>query len=483
MAERKGVGLSRLRERILYQRSIPRLLLWLAAPLMVSGSVNALYQLVDTLWLSRLGSAALAAPSVSWPYRGILGSIGFGLASSVSALAGQYIGARRFDRASRAVGSVLGILLAIGIPASILLILGLGLYLDAMHVPPDVKPLAAKYLAVLMLTVPLTYIYLVFSFALSAAGNTRTPTKVSVASTLFNAVLDPVLIFWAGLGVLGAALATAAAAALSAGYALHSFATGRHGYRLGLRDLVPERRLLPLIARVSGPSVAQRLATSLGFVFMVRVISGLSTPVIAAYSIGQVILDINCMIAMPLARATGIVVAQSLGAGMRERSRRAVAAGAAMSLAASAAYIAGLLALRGPFIGVFTSDPRVAGVASDMLAVFAPSILGFNLFALANAVARSSGHTLFISMVGIARLWLLRIPLSWLLAYHLGLGERGLWAGMAASNYAAGAASAAWLLWGGWAEAVVEEARQGEARPRTRRPWGLGRETREPGKP
>ncbi|ALL00221.1 sodium-driven multidrug efflux pump [Pyrodictium delaneyi] len=459
MSRDRSDDLSRLRERVLYTESLSRLLLWLAAPLIVSGSVEALYQIVDTFWLSRLGSAALGTPIVSWPYRGILGSIGFGLASSISALAGQYIGARRFDRASRVVGSVLGILLAFGIPASLVLVAGLNLYLEAMNVPADIRPLAAVYITVTVLTIPLTYIYLVFTFALGAAGNTRTPTKISIASTLTNAVLDPVLIFWANMGVLGAALATAAANALSASYAVYSFATGRHGYHIRLKDLVPEKNLLPTIARVSGPLVAQRLGTNLGFVFMVRIISGLSTPVVAAYSIGQVILNIDHVIVMPMVRATGIVVAQSLGAGMTRRSRSTVLTGGLIISGATLVYIAFLLLLRDWFISLFTTDPQVVAAARNMLTIFAPSIIGFNMFMLANVVARSSGHTVFLSLLGIARLWLFRIPLSWLLAYRLGLGDRGLWTGMALSNYVTGVLAVAWLARRDWARAVIEETK------------------------
>jgi len=458
MRGNRGGDISRLRERVLHTENLPRLLLWLAAPLIVSGSVEALYQVVDTFWLSRLGSAALGTPIVSWPYRGILGSIGFGLASSVSALAGQYIGAGRFDRASRVVGNVLGILLAIGIPASLVLAAGLNLYLEAMRVPDDIRPLAAVYIMVTVLTIPLTYIYMVFSFALAAAGNTRTPTKISIASTVTNAVLDPVLIFWAGMGVLGAALATAAATALSAGYAVYSFATGRHGYHIRPADLVPERSLLSTILRVSGPIVAQRLGTNLGFVFMVRIISGLSTPVVAAYSLGQVILNIDHVIVMPIVRATGIVVAQSLGAGMTRRSSRTVLAGSLIIAGVTLAYIAVVLILRDRFISLFTSDPQVAAAARNMLTIFAPSIIGFNMFMLANVVARSSGHAVFMSLLGIARLWLLRVPLSWLLAYSLGLGDHGLWAGMAISNYVTGAIALAWLAKRNWARAVIGES-------------------------
>lgn len=446
------------RERVLGEPNLYRLIVVLALPLVVSASVSTLYELVDTFWLSRLSREALATPTVSWPYRGILMSVSFGVAAGLSALVGQYVGAGDYRRAARSVGTVLGILLALNLAGAAVLLAGIPLYLSAMNVPPDVRPLASAYISVLVLTLPLTAVNMVFNFAVNYVGDTRTTMWVSLASTLTNLVLDPLLIFWAGLGVLGAALATAASQAVAAGYAVYSFATGRHGIRLGLGDLAPDPGLLPLLARVSAPVVAQRLGMNLGFLAMVGVVSGLGTAVLAAYSIGQVVLGLDNMIAMPFARAAGIVVSQSLGAGLAERARRAARAGLVLIVATVGSFIGFLLAFSRPFIGVFTGDPEVFEAAERMLRIFGPSVLGFNVFVLANIVARASGHTLLMSLLGVARLWLLRIPLSWLLAHRLGLGDTGLWAGMAASNYATGAAAAAWLLRGDWAKPVIREA-------------------------
>ncbi len=452
-------SISERRRRILEEPRLARLIVELSLPLFVSGSLQSLYGIIDTFWLSRLGPAALGTPTVSWPYRGVLMSLGFGLASAVSALAGQYIGAGEYRKASRSVGGVLGLLLAIGVPGSVLFYLGRGLYLDATSITPEIRPLADAYIAVTLAGVPFMYLFLVFNFALGAAGDTVTPMKVSVATTLLNFALDPLLIFTAGLGVVGAALATLASNAVAGAYAAYSFATGRHGLRIYPRDLLPDRRLLAKIVEIGGPMTGQRLLTNFGFIVMMRIVNGLGTPVVAAYSIGQVFLSIDHVIVFPLIRGTSIVVAQSLGAGLIERAKKAAKTGLLLITGLVAAYIAALLVARGAFISVFTSDPQVWEAADRMLLIFGPSVLGFDLLMFANSIARASGHTLFVSVLGAARLWLLRIPLSWLLAYRLGWGDTGLWAGMAASNWATGAAGAAWVFSWRWAKPVIEEAR------------------------
>ncbi len=444
------------RRRILGEERLARLILELSAPLFVSGSLQSLYSIVDTFWLSKLGSAALGTPTVSWPYRGILMSLGFGLATGISALTGQYIGAGEYRRASRVVGLVMGLLLLVGIPGSLLFFLARGFYLDTARTPGDIGALADAYIAVTLAGVPFTYMFLVFNFALGASGDTVTPMKISVAATLLNFALDPVLIFAAGLGVVGAALATLLANVVSGSYAVYSLATGRHGIKVAWGDLAPERGLAGLVTRVSLPMVAQRLLVTLGFLVMVAIVNGLGTPIVAAYSIGQVVLSLDHVLVFPLIRSTGIIVSQNLGAEKLERARRATLTGLGILASVVLGYIAFLLLARGPFISVFTDDPAVFEAADRMLLIFGPSVLGFDVFMLANSLARASGHTLFMSILGITRLWGMRVPLSWLLAYSLAMGDTGLWAGMAASNYITGLVALAWLLSWRWLKPVIK---------------------------
>ncbi len=444
------------RKRVLEHENIRRLILSLSLPLFVSGSLQSLYQVVDTFWLSKLGSAALGTPTVSWPYRGILMSIGFGVASSISALTGQYIGAGRYGKASRVVGNVLGLMMIIALPLTLFFFLLRGYYLDIARIPPDVKGLADVYIAVTLIGVIFSYIFLVFNFSLGAAGDTVTPMKISLFSTVLNIVLDPILIFWVGWGVFGAALATLLAMMASSIYALYSFSTGRHGFKLALKDLLPEKTLLSKIASVSTPLVAQRLLTTFGFLFMVGIVSSLGTPVIAAYSIGQVVLSLDHVIVFPIIRSISIIVAQTLGALKYERTRKTVKEGLLLLLTLVSAYVLFLVLLRVPFISVFTKDPIVKNIASRMLLVFGPSVIGFNLLMLANSVARASGHTMFISALGVARLWFFRIPISWLLALKLLMKDMGLWIGMAVSNYVSGIMGVAWLISWRWLKPVIE---------------------------
>jgi len=461
------------RRKILYEPRIARLILELSIPLFISGSLQSIYGIADTFWLSRLGSAALGTPTVSWPYRGVLGAIGFGFASTLSALAGQYIGAGDYRKASKSVSQVFGLLTVIGVIGTAVFYVLRGYYLDLTHAPPDVAALANQNIAVTLLGLPFMYFFLVFNFTLGSAGDTKTPMKISVSTSLLNFALDPVLIFTLKLGVFGAALATLISGMAAGLYGLYSLITGRHGIRITLRDMIPDPEIYRLIARIGGPTTVQRLLTTLGFLVMMRIVNGLGTPIVAAYSIGQVVLSIDHIIVFPLVRSTSIIVAQSLGAGLLERAKRAFHTGFRLMVTLITLYIAFLVVFRDPFIRVFTSDPQVAEAASRMLLIFGPSVIGFDLTVLAGAIARSSGHTLLVSAVGTARLWLMRIPFSYYLAYVRRLGDTGLWWGMALSNWITGAVLVAWLFTYRWLKPVIKEAPTGKGREYVEKPAPL----------
>jgi putative MATE family efflux protein len=443
------------RKAILESPELGKLIIALSIPLFISGSLQSLYSIIDTFWLSRLGSAALGTPTASWPYRGVLMSIGFGLASSISSLTGQYIGAGDYRRASRVVGYVLGLLMLVGVPGTIAFYLARGYYLDLAHIPPDVQQLANIYIAVTLVGVVFNYIYLTFNFALGAAGDTRTPMKISVVATLLNFVLDPVLIFALNLGVLGAALATLFSVMLSGLYAVYSFATGRHGYKITLGDLAPDRYHLKLITKVSLPPTIQRLLTTLGFLVMMGIVGGLGTPILAAYSIGQVVLSLDHVIVFPLIRSTSIIIAQTLGANLLDRARKAALTGLGIMTLLVTIYIAGLIIGKDYFIQAFTDDPQVARASHNMLLIFGPSVIGFDILMLAGAIARASGHTLGMSILGTIRLWLIRVPASYILAYQLEMRDTGLWLGMSLSNSITGAIALAWILSPTWVKPII----------------------------
>ncbi len=441
------------REAILYDPKLYKLIVSLAWPMAITVVAELVYEFLDMFWLGGLGSAALAAPSSIIPFMEAISVVMYAFAIVTATLVGQLTGAGRLSEASWRVSQLLLLTVSYGVLAAIVAVASLPLVLRLLRVPSNVYPLALSYGTIIALGRPLVGVFLVFNNACRAVGDTKLPMRIEVLGVAVNTVLDPVLIYPLGLGVAGAALATLASWILVAGYSLAKLAARVHG--LALRLSPPDRSIIAYTLRIGGPAALEALATAASMNAMVWIVSGLGTPVLAAYSIGFILLGLCVAFSRPLAEAGGIIASQCLGAGLWDRAWRALWAGILLSVLATLAFTLVVLAFRTSFISLFAHDPETARVAEDMVLIFAPSLVLFRVYDSARTAGKSGGKTTIPAVLTMARLWGMRIPLSYILAYIAGLGEKGVWLGMALSNHVTGLIALAWLSSRKWMRRVI----------------------------
>ena len=188
---------------------VPRLVLRLAIPSMVSMVVTAIYNVIDAAFIGHLSTEATAGIGISFAYMTFIQAVGFFFGHGSGNFISRALGARRRDDAG-VVASVgfftplfIGILAAaIGLP----LLPQLARLLGA---PPDVVPYACDYLRYILVASPFMMSALTLNNQLRLEGNARFGMVGIVSGALLNIALDPLLIFTLDLGVTGASLATA----------------------------------------------------------------------------------------------------------------------------------------------------------------------------------------------------------------------------------------------------------------------------------
>jgi len=453
-------AVERYRDRILHGGSVLRTLLWLSWPMIVANLVQMTYNLVDALWLGRLGRQAFGAPTVSWPIIMLVYSVGMGFAQAGMTLVSQYFGAGDREAASRCVCQLITLLSALSISLSIAGFLAIPTILKLMGVPPDVYPLAVSYARTIFVGIPIAFLGFAYMAILSALGDTRTPMKLNIVSALINVVLDPILIFGLlgapRLGVVGAALATIVARSYITGLGLYKLVRGVYGIKLRLSCMRIEGWWIRKVVSIGVPISIQSSANALGFTVMMSIVSRFGSVVVAAYGVGIRIIDIIDAFTWGIQRATSIIIGQCIGAERYERALRVARTGIALVTTLLAAGSVAIYFFRKSIISLFVPDPLVVEEGSRFLSYFVWSIPFFGMFFVCNGVAQGSGHPRTMAAIGIARLWLFRIGLSTLLALHLGMGSTGIWIAMTISNIFAGIASLAWLCRRKWLRRVIE---------------------------
>jgi putative MATE family efflux protein len=448
----------RTRERIL-NGPILKTMVLLAWPVMVTSALQALYNLVDAFWLGRLSTAAVAAPGMAWPILFFFMSFAGGFQAAGSTFVAQHFGACDRRGAEESAGQVLGFLWILSV---ILGALGYGLaptVLRLIRAPEEVFPYALTYLRIECMGLPIMFVAQAFGGFMVGLGQTRFLMYINASSLLLNAVLDPVFIFgWGPIpawGVAGAAWATVLSRAVVAAVGLGILFSGKRGLRLSVRDLWPRlSRVLPIL-RVGLPNVLDQASTSFGFVVMMGLVAGFGTTVVAAYTVGNRIINLINVVSWGAGSALVAMIGQNLGAENYERAAQVARRGITATFLALVGLYGVTLLLRRPMFAMFVSDPNVIQEGVWYIAIFGISIPFFGLFDASAAVFRGAGHTVPPMIMAIVRLWGLRVFLAWLFGYQLGFGTTGMWVGMTLSNVLAGIALVLWLRRGTWKRRVV----------------------------
>lgn len=221
-------------------------LIAISLPIMFSNMLQTAYQLIDTFWVGRLGSDAVAAVSFSFPIVFLLISLGAGLAIAGSILVAQNAGKGDDARVDYISGQTLAFLAIVSIVIGTIGFLVSRPLIALMGAEPGVLPLATAYLRVTFVGIPLLFAYFSFQNLLRGVGEVKLPLYIVAGTVALNAVMDPLFINGWGpvpaYGVAGAAIATIICQGLAGLIGIGLLMTGRFGIHIKAVNLGPHWR-------------------------------------------------------------------------------------------------------------------------------------------------------------------------------------------------------------------------------------------------
>ncbi len=459
--------------------SIVRTLLWLGLPPLLMQLVNTSYNLADSIWLSRLRDIDIAVPRQVWPLIMFVFMIGMGFRVANTALISQLIGAKRYDEADRVASNFLYSMILLGLCFSLILFFSIEwLLVNVMKTPPEIFGEALAYARIAVFGIPFGYAAFAVATILQAVGDTRTPTVLQSASAVLNIVLDPFLIFgWAGfpaMGVMGAAVATLFSRVVTtiAGVAL--LIRGYRGIRI--EPVFFDRDWFAKSLRIGAPIMVVRGGNISAFIVLQRLVNSFGVVAAAAYSIGFIVISLSDAMLWGFSTAISVMVGQNLGAGRFDRAWLVVKKSLLIIIAGTSVGALIVYAVHIPMIAWFTKNPLIMHEAAVFIELFAVSIPFFGAFFTSMAVGNGSGHTMPPSIIGLIRLWVLRVGLAYLTSTVLGWGLQWVWISMSLSNIVGGLIAVAWLYTRTWMKPVIHHGLPGVAAksPRGELPYEEG---------
>ncbi|MFC7140120.1 MATE family efflux transporter [Halosimplex aquaticum] len=473
---------------------IARPLFYLSIPIVVTNLLQTMYNLVDTIWLGRYSTEALAAISFAFPVVFFLISLGLGVSIAGSILVAQHVGADEEREAEFAASQTVTFAIIASLVLGSVGYFFVGDILQLLGASDDVLPGATAYLEIISIGMVFMFAFFVFMSLMRGYGDTITPMLVMFVTVVVNMVLDPFLIFGWGpfppLGVEGAAYATIFSRALATVIGLGIMFQGTRGVKIRLEDMKPDLSYLRKLLRIGVPASIEGTGNAIAVNLMLVIVSAFPTVVVAAYGVGVRMFSVIFLPAIAVGRGVETMSGQNIGAKEQERAAAATHfASRAMFVVLAAVGVLTWLGA-GNIVAVFSDDADVVEIGRLFLRYVAPTFGFTGIFHSYKGGFRGAGKTMTAALISIAMLGAIRLPVALFASQSLPyegtwvaglvgaipfdpvavlvrapietvaafeMGYEGIWLSFAVSNVCGAALAFAWYMRGTWRDADLTE--------------------------
>lgn len=307
---------------------IKKLVISMSLPIIISMVIQALYNIVDSIFVAKISSDALTAVSLCYPVQTIIVAIACGTAVGFNTLLARYLGEKKFDYANNTM--MHGILLGF-VNGLVFLVLGLlfsNIFLSWFTRDAQILDLANTYIRICTMFSFSVFVQIIFERIMQATGNAIYNMVMQGAGAIINIILDPILIFgWFGLpkmGVTGAAIATVIGQ--FCGMMIGYWITKKRIEALEIKvsNFSFSTDILARIYKVGVPAILMQSVLSFMTVFMNMILAPISAMAISAFSVYYKLQNFLNMAVLGITNALIPIVAYNNGAKRKDRARDAI---------------------------------------------------------------------------------------------------------------------------------------------------------------
>lgn len=438
-----------MRNEITWQlehEKISRLLLHYALPAVIGTMVNALYNIVDRIFIGQgVGALAMAGLTLTFPILLFLQAFGMLVGAGAATRVSIHLGRRANDMADKVLGNAFTltfIFAALTIIPSMLFLDELLFWFGGSE---QTIPYAEDYLYITIPGTLLATLSFSFNAVMRASGYPKKAMFTMIIGALMNVILDPIFIFWFDMGIQGAALATVISMAVSAVYVMSHFVNKASIVRFHTRYFKPELAVIWNILTIGVSPFAMQLAGSMVVVIMNHSLKEYGGDLaIGANGIITSVAMLLVMLIVGIAQGMQPIVGFNYGAGHYKRVQETL-----RLVIITATVITGTGCLCSwlfpeQIVRAFTNDPELLGISANGLRL---TLMGFVVVGSQVSISQffqSIGIAWKAMFLSLSRQVLFLIPALLLLPPEFGLN--GVWYASPLSDFVA--AVTAWVfLW------------------------------------
>ncbi len=397
-----------------------RLLLSMALPMMISMLVQALYNIVDSIFVSMISENALTAVSLAFPIQSLMIAVGTGTGVGINAILSRSLGERDQESVNKAAEN--GVFLAV-LSYVVFLIVGLTavrpFYLSQTQ-DEEIVAYGISYLSIVCFCSIGMFIQMTFEKLLQSTGRTMYTMITQAVGAIINIIFDPIMIFglfgFPKMGVAGAAAATIFGQIVAGGLAIFFNLKVNHDIHISFRGFRPDRQMIGRIYAVGVPSIIMQAIGSVMTYGMNLILIQFTSTATAVFGVYFKVQSFVFMPVFGLNNGMVPIIAYNYGAGNRKRvthvTRLSVTYGVSI-------MVVGLLIFQlfpDKLLGMFNASAQMLQIGVPALRTISLSFLFAGFCIVIGSLFQALGNGVYSLVVSAARQLVVLLPAAFLLA-------------------------------------------------------------------
>ncbi|MCR5251663.1 MAG: MATE family efflux transporter [Lachnospiraceae bacterium] len=431
-----------------------------AIPALIGNVFQQIYNIADSVIVGRfVGPDALAAVGATSSITFLFFALCNGIGSGGGIIASQFYGSHEDDKVKNCIANTGLIMLIVPVLFGMLSFLSAPFILGVLDTPADILPDAIMYIRHMCVGLLFVSLYNYLSAMLRALGDSRSPLYFLIGSTLINVILDVVLVYFFGMGIRGAAIATVIAQfASAAGCGIYAYRINPY-FRLRKDDLKLSLQMSFRVIRLGVPMSLQFALIAISSMAVQRIVNSYGTVVVAAFTATSRIEQLIHQPYTTLSASLATYCGQNYGAHKYDRVYTGYKKGFLLMAQLTALMFIVMQFFGGLITSLFVSDPQVIELGARGLRITSLFYLALGTIYVIRAVLTGVGDAFFALFNGIVEV-IGRFTVPLLMTKYMGMGATGIWVSTGVVWVLSGAT--AWLRYYTHLHATIRDARPNE---------------------
>ncbi len=399
---------------------VNKLLISMSLPMMISMLVQALYNIVDSIFVSRISEDALTAVSLAFPLQTLMIAFGTGTGVGVNALLSKSLGEKDYEKADKTAEN--GVFLAV-LNFILFFLIGI-LFVKPFYLSqtsdPEITEYGIQYLSIVCCCSFGMYGQFIFERLLQSTGKTFYTMITQSLGAVINIILDPIFIFgYFGvprMGVAGAAIATVIGQTIAGIAAAVINLKKNDEIHLRLKGFRPDKKIIGLIYEVGIPSIIMQSISSVMNYGMNKILLSFTSTAVTVFGVYYKLQSFIFMPVFGLNNGMVPIIAYNFGAGKRDRMIKTLKLSIMYAVILMLIGFAAFQLIPGALLGLFDASETMLAIGCPALRIISYSFLFAGFCIVCGSMFQALGNGVYTMLVSVARQMAVLLPVAYLLS-------------------------------------------------------------------